>query len=110
MTAAAAFADAIRAIIAGLREGPPTHARVNGAAVSIDHLGRRLHGLGCVRDREIANCFTAAVQALGDSHPLPEEKRGDAVQAAVRELEAAAAHAEEGVLPPAPAAEPSAGK
>lgn len=98
-----AFVDAIRSIIAGLREGPPTHPRVNGAAVSIDHLGRRLHGLGCARDREIANCFTAAVAGLGACHPLPEEARGDAVQAAIRELEAAAAHAEEGVPPPAPA-------
>lgn len=97
-----AFTDAIRAIIAGLREGRPTHARVNGAAAGIDHLGRRLHGLGCVRDREIAACFTAAVGALGDSHPLPEEDRGAAVDAATRHLAAALAHADEGLLPFAP--------
>lgn len=98
-----AFADAIRSIIAGLREGRPTHARVNGAAAGIDHLGRRLHGLGCVRDREIAGCFTAAVGALGACHPLPEEDRGDAVDTAIRHLTAALAHAEEGVLPYTPA-------
>jgi hypothetical protein len=96
------FTDGIRSIVAGLREGPPTHPRVNGAAVSIDHLGRRLHGLGCVRDREIADCFTAAVGELGACHPLPEEERGTAVDAAIRHLDAAAAHAAEGVLPPPP--------
>ena len=94
-----AFAGAIRSIIAGLREGRPTHARVNGAAAGIDHLGRRLHGLGCVRDREIAGCFTAAVGELGACHPLPEEDRGAAVDAAVRHLDAALAHAGDGLLP-----------
>ena len=59
--ALSAFADSIAAIIAGLRGGPPSHARVNGAASGIDHLGRRLHGLVCVRDREIAHFVTAAV-------------------------------------------------
>jgi hypothetical protein len=93
------FTDAIRSIVAGLREGRPTHARVNGAAVGIDHLGRRLHGLGCVRDREIAGCFTAAVGALGACHPLPEEDRAAAVAAAIRHLTAAVAHAGEGLLP-----------
>ncbi|HEU4880760.1 MAG TPA: hypothetical protein VFT45_00905 [Longimicrobium sp.] len=96
-----AFTDSIAAIIAGLRGGAPSHARVNGAASGIDHLGRRLHGLGCVRDREIADCFTAAVGELGACHPLPEEDRGDAVAAALRHLEAALAHAEAGFLPPA---------
>jgi hypothetical protein len=95
----AAFTNGIHSIIAGLREGRPTHARVNGAAVSIDHLGRRLHGLGCVRDREIADAFTAAIAELGACHPLPEEDRGAAVNAAIRHLHAAAAHAKEGVLP-----------
>jgi hypothetical protein len=98
-----AFTDAIRSIVAGLREGRPTHARVNGAAAGIDHLGRRLHGLGCVRDREIAGCFTAAVGELGACHSLPEEDRGDAVDAAIRHLNAAVAHAGEGLLPFAPA-------
>lgn len=96
----ASFTDGIRSIVAGLRAGPPTHPRVNGAAVSIDHLGRRLHGLGCVRDREIAGCFTAAVGELGACHPLPEEDRGPAVDAALRHLDAALVHAGEGVLPP----------
>jgi hypothetical protein len=97
-----AFIDGIRSIVAGLREGPPTHPRVNGAAVSIDHLGRRLHGLGCVRDREIADCFTAAVGELGACHPLPEEARVAAVAAAIHHLDAAATHAEEGVVPSPP--------
>ncbi len=98
MTHPPPFADDIRALVAGLREGAPTHARVNGAAAGIDHLGRRLHGLGCVRDREIAGCFTAAVGELHACNPLPEEERGTAVDAAVRHLDAAAAYAEEGVL------------
>jgi hypothetical protein len=97
--ALADFTDSISSIIAGLRGGAPSHARVNGAASGIDHLGRRLHGLGCVRDREIADCLTAAVCALGACHPLPEEERGEAVDSAIRHLEAALVHAEEGVLP-----------
>ncbi len=97
--ALAPFADSIRSIITGLRAGVPTHARVNGAAVDIDHLGRRLHGFGWVRDREIAGCFTAAVGELGACHPLPEEDRGAAVDAAVRQLDAALVHAGEGLLP-----------
>jgi hypothetical protein len=72
---------------------------VNGAASGIDHLGRRLHGLGCVRDREIADCFTAAVGELGACHPLPEDDRRPAVDAAVGHLDAALAHAGEGLLP-----------
>ena len=95
------FTASIGSIIAGLRGGAPSHARVNSAASAIDHLGRRLHGLGCVRDREIADCFTAAVGELGACHPLPEEDRGAAVAAAIRHLESALLHAEEGVLPPA---------
>jgi hypothetical protein len=99
--ALSAFTDSIGAIIAGLRGGAPSHARVNGAASAIDHLGRRLHGLGCVRDREIADCFTAAVGELGACHPLPEDERRPAVDAALRHLEAALTHAEEGVAPAA---------
>jgi hypothetical protein len=101
--ALSAFADAIGAIVDGLRGGAPSHARVNGAASGIDHLGRRLHGLGCVRDREIADCFTAAVGELGACHPLPEDERRPAVAAAIRHLDAARVHAAEGVLPPLPA-------
>jgi hypothetical protein len=36
---------------------------------------------------------------LGACHPLPEEDRGEAVDAAVRNLDAAIAHAGEGLLP-----------
>lgn len=107
MTHPPPFADDIRALAAGLRGGPPTHARVNGAAAGIDHLGRRLHGLGCVRDREIADCFTAAVGELHACHPLPEQERGTAVAAAIRHLDAAEAHAREGVLPRPPVEKPA---
>jgi hypothetical protein len=102
VTGLSPFADDIRALVAGLRGGAPTHARVNGAAAGIDHLGRRLHGLGFLRDGEIAGCFTAAVNELGACHPLPEEDRRTAVDSAIRHLEAAATHAQEGVLPPPP--------
>lgn len=98
-SAVSGFTGAIRSITAGLRAGPPTHSRVNGAAVAIDHLGRRLHGQGWVRAHEIAGCLAAAVAALGACHPLPEEERGEAVDAAIRHLDEALAHAGEGVAP-----------
>jgi hypothetical protein len=93
------FTRGIRAVVIGLRGGAPSHARVNGAASEIDQLGRRLHGLSWVRDREIADCFTGAVRELGECHPLPVQDRGAAVDAAVRHLEAALVHSEAGVLP-----------
>lgn len=96
------FTDAIRATASGLREVPHTHTQLNRAAAGIDHLGRQLHGLGYVRGGEIAGCFTSAVGELSAAHGVPEEMRGEAVQRAVRELEAALDHAAAGVLPPAP--------
>lgn len=93
------FAEAIHLIARGLRQDAPSHAHLNGAAARIDHLGRRLHGLGCVRDREIAACFTAAIAELDASHGLDEAARGGAVHRAARQLEAALAYADEGVVP-----------
>ena len=92
------FAEAIDTIARGLRLDVPSHALVNGAAARIDHLGRRLHGLGCVRDREIAACFTAAIAELDASHGLAEDARGEAVGRAAGQLEAALAFADEGVV------------
>ncbi len=91
------FPESIRLIAHGLREDAPSHAHLNGAAARIDHLGRRLHGLGCVRDREIAGCFTAAIAELDASHGLAEDARGEAVLRAAGQMDAALAHAEEGV-------------
>jgi hypothetical protein len=96
LTAPPAFTEAVREILDGLREGTPTHDRLNGAAFRIDQLGRRIHGFGWVRDREVADCFSAAVRELGGSHELPQEARGGAVDEAVRHLHAALAHIEEG--------------
>lgn len=92
------FAEAIQLIARGLRQGVPSHAHLNGAAARIDHLGRRLHGLGCVRDREIAACFTAAIAELDASHGLEDDARGEAVARAAGQMEAALAYADEGVL------------
>jgi hypothetical protein len=98
---APSFAEALRAIAGGLRESDPTHDHLNLAAVRIDQLGRRLHGLGFARDREIADAFTAAVGELAEAHLLPDEERGEGVRRAAAHLEAAAAHAEQGLLPAA---------
>jgi len=99
VTAPPPFADAIRGIVRELRSEPHTHVRVNNAAAGIDNLGRHLHGLGFVRDREIAGCFTAAFGELSASHALAEDARGAAVGGAIRHLEAALLHAEAGLLP-----------
>ncbi len=96
MTETPAFTEAVREILDGLRQGNPSHARLNGAAFRIDQLGRKIHGFGWARDGEIAECFTAAVRELGGSHELPEEARGGAVDQAIRHLDAALAHIEQG--------------
>jgi CubicO group peptidase (beta-lactamase class C family) len=96
LTASSSFTEALRTILEVLREGAPTHARLNGAAFRIDQLGRQLHGLGLARDREVAHGLNAAVRLLGESHVLAEDARAGAVSEAVRHLRAALAHAEEG--------------
>ena len=96
------FSDEIRDIANGLRADGPSHTRLNRAASGIDHLGRKLHGIGYARDREIGGCFTEALRELSASHALPDAMREEAVLRAATYLEAAAAHSEEGVLPAAP--------
>ena len=96
MTAPSSFTEALRDILEVLREGAPTHARLNGAAFRIDQLGRQLHGLALARDREVAHALTATVRVLGESHEIDEAARAGAVSEAVRHLRAALAHAEEG--------------
>lgn len=98
MSSQPSFTEAIRAVASGLREYAPSHASLNRASSGIDHLGRQLHGLAFVRDREIADCFTAALGELSASHGLAEEQRAEAVQRAVSHLDAAVAHAEDGEL------------
>ncbi len=100
MDGPSSYSEAIRAVVGGLREGAPSHSHLNRAAARIDHLGRRLHGLGYVRGREIAACFTAALDELGASHVLPDEGRAEAVRRAIGHLEAALDHAAAGVLHP----------
>jgi hypothetical protein len=93
------FEEGIRSIIGGLQEEDRSHNRLNRAAFAIDQMGRLLHGVGYVRDREIADRLTAAVGALAGSHELPEENRRAAVAEAIRHLDGALAHAEDGVSP-----------
>jgi hypothetical protein len=100
------FTDTIRAIANELRDARPTHVVLNRASSGIDQLGRRLHGLGYVRSSEIAECFTAALADLDQSHALAEETRAEAVRRAIGRLEAALEHAAAGVLPDRPEAAP----
>jgi hypothetical protein len=93
MTEPSSFTAEIRGIASELRGGGQTHTALNRASSAIDHLGRRLHGLGYVRGREIADCFTAALSELGAAHGGEEEKRRDAVGRAVDQLDAALNHA-----------------
>lgn len=99
MGEAASFTGAIREIADGLCHARPTHGVLNRASSAIDQLGRRLHGLGYLRSREIADCFTAALADLDASHALPEETRAAAVRRAIGCLEGAREHAAAGVLP-----------
>ncbi|CAA9370008.1 MAG: hypothetical protein AVDCRST_MAG89-4512 [uncultured Gemmatimonadetes bacterium] len=93
------FAEGIRSIVRGLQEEDRSHNHLNRAAFAIDQMGRLLHGVGYVRDREIADCLTAAVGELAGSHELPEENRRARVTEAIRHLDAALAHAGDGVTP-----------
>ncbi|HET7229012.1 MAG TPA: hypothetical protein VFJ16_03385 [Longimicrobium sp.] len=102
MSEPSSFTGSITAIASELRGGGHTHTALNRASSKIDHLGRRLHGLGYIRGREIAECFTAALAELHASHALAEEMRGEMVGRAISRLEEAAVHASAGVLPAAP--------
>ena len=102
MSEPSSFTGSITAIASGLRGGGYTHTALNRASSGIDHLGRRLHGLGYVRGREIAECFTAALAELNASHAVEEEMRGETVGRAIARLEAALDHASAGFLPASP--------
>lgn len=99
MSELSSFTDAIRRVAGELRDGGDTHPAINRASSAIDHLGRRLHGMGYLRAGEIADCFTAALAELETSHALPEEKRREAVDRALHRLEGALDHAAAGALP-----------
>lgn len=101
--AALRFVDELRRIARELRDGPASISLLNLAASDIDGLGRRLHGIGFVRDQEIAGCLSAAVRGLGEAREIPEPGRATAIDRAVHQLEAAADLAGAGVqaLPPA---------
>jgi hypothetical protein len=99
MDAPSSFGASVTEIASGLRDDPPSYAHLNRAAGRIDHLGRRLHGLGCVRHREIAACFMAAIGEIQTSIERPEPARTDGVARAVAQLEAARVHLGEGTTP-----------
>ena len=99
MSEPSSFTDEMRRVAGELRDGGHAHTAINRASSAIDHLGRRLHGIGYVRGREIADCFTAALAELETSHGVAEEKRQEVVDRAVDRLEAALDHAAAGTLP-----------
>lgn len=86
----------IEAIARDLRADPYSHTFLNRAAAKIDQIGRRLHGLGYVRDREIAACLTEAYEQLSASQEVPQVERGVRVQRAIAQMEGALAHLREG--------------
>jgi hypothetical protein len=96
MTAPASLEVSVMKIASGLRDDTPSYVNLNRAAGRIDHLGRLLHGLDCVRHREIAACFMAAIGELQASTELPEPTRTSMVARAVSQLEAACVHLGEG--------------
>lgn len=102
MDAVTSFTAAVREIASGLRESDPSHPFLNRAAGEIDQLGRRLHGLGMVRDREVADCLTSAIQALDAAHTLAGTDRAETVSRAAAHLESAADHAGSGPAVRAP--------
>lgn len=93
------FADAILAASDELRLEPHSAAGLSRAAGRIDQLGRRLHGLGLLRDREVAGCLTAAVWELSLARDQAEGDRAESVRRAILQLEAARAHTGEGLDP-----------
>jgi hypothetical protein len=92
MDAPSSYAAAVAGIAERLRHELPSYANLNRAAGQIDHLGRLLHGLDCVRHVEIAASMMAAVAALQESTELPEPARTEGVARAVAQLETALIH------------------
>lgn len=93
------FTETLGGILQALRTDPPSFTHLNRASAAIDQLGRRLHGVGYVRDREIAASLTAAYEALSASQELPEDDRRAAMLEAITHLEAALAHTDAGLAP-----------
>lgn len=91
------FADAIRDLSGELEAGPFSPVRLNHATSQIDHLRRRLHGLGWIRDHEIGGCLSAAVRELSQARLLREGDRVGAVRNAILRLDGALAHTAEGL-------------
>jgi hypothetical protein len=100
LSAVPSFTDAVRSVAGALRTDAPGHSLLNRAASRIDGLGRRLHGLGFVHDREIADCFTAAIGELSAAHTVPQEERTEAVRRAIGHLDEAVTRMEAGGIAP----------
>lgn len=81
------FGDVIRAVAGELQREPPSPVHLNQAAVRIDQLGRRLHGLGWTREHEIGTSLTRAVGELSRARGLSEVERTESVREAIRHLE-----------------------
>ena len=102
MVDASSFADAVRALSGELQMEPYTPIRLNQLAARIDHLGRRVHGLGWVRDHEIGACLSAAVGELSEAPGLSGDDRAESVTRAIVALEAALTHMKDGLRPRQP--------
>lgn len=93
----ATFTSEIRALSEELATVPETN--LNQAAARLDQLGRRLHGLEWRRGDEIGRCLSAAVRELTLARDQTGDDRAAAIRNAIRELNGALRHADEGVLP-----------
>ena len=97
MSDISSFLTEIRDISGDLRLEPHSPVGLNRAAVRIDQLGRRVHGLGLAHDHEIGVCLGAAVRELTVAQGLPEAQRIESVREATRSLDAALIQADERV-------------
>jgi light-regulated signal transduction histidine kinase (bacteriophytochrome) len=89
MNAPLSYMASVAEIAQGLRDDPPSYAHLIRAAGRIDYLGRRLHGLGCVRHREVAACFMEAIGEIQASIDLLEPARAESLARAAAQLESA---------------------
>lgn len=97
--APSSFTDAVRAAADELRLEPLSPPLLNQIGARVDQLGRRVHGLGWTRDHEIGGCLTAAVSELSRAREQPEADRSETVRRALRQLERALTHMDEGLRP-----------
>lgn len=102
MTKLEAFHAEVGDIASALAAGSRSHAELNLAAARIDHLGRQLHGIGFVRESEIAKWLSAAVEGLLASHHLSAELAAAAVIEAASKMYLARTAIGEGVRPVGP--------